>query len=215
MLSIFINSRDFQKSRRRSFLHKYLKTKMKPKIAVVYHSKSGHTKAAAELISERFLAGNFHVDLVSVQQAIEDMSRLHNADTIVFGCPTMFGSPSAEFKSFMEQTGKFWYRQLWKNKFAAGFTVSSSVGGDKLNTLISLSLFAAQHSMYWISLGVLPRYMDDQQTDGQNRLASYLGLMMQSDNSTEHVDSFLSGDILTAELFADRIIETTLTYKNK
>lgn len=56
----------------------------------------------------------------------------------------------------MEATSKFWYTQTWKNKLAAGFTNSSSLNGDKLNTLQQLSIFSAQHSMLWISLGILP-----------------------------------------------------------
>ena len=183
---------------------------MTKQISIIYHSSAGHTKAVAEIIARRIEAGNVKLHLMSIDQAKTNMTLLHDSDTIVFGCPTMFGSPSSAFKNFMESTGVFWYKQLWKNKFAAGFTVSSSVGGDKLNTLMSLSLFAAQHSMFWISLGVLPHYIDDQQTDGQNRLASYLGLMIQSDNSREMIHPFATGDILTAELFADRILQTTL-----
>ena len=63
--------------------------------------------------------------------------------------------------------------------------------------------------MHWVSLGVLPRYINDVQTDGQNRLASYLGLTIQCDNSQERVDPFHTGDLLTIELFAQRLIEVT------
>jgi NAD(P)H dehydrogenase (quinone) len=188
---------------------------MKTSICIVYHSSAGHTKAAAELIASQITNENISVRLFNINDAIDNIQVLHKAHAIIFGCPTMFGCPSAEFKRFMEFTGAFWYRETWKNKFAAGFTVSSTMNGDKLNTLISLSLFAAQHGMCWISLGVLPRFLHDQQTDGQNRLASYLGLMMQSDNSTQHVQPFSSGDQLTAELFAKRIAHITTTIQQQ
>jgi multimeric flavodoxin WrbA len=113
----------------------------------------------------------------------------------------------------MEATGCFWYRQLWKDKLAAAFTISSSAGGDKLNTLSSIFLFAAQHSMHWISLGVLPRYLNDEQTDGQNRQASYIGLMAQCDNSHTTVSPLHPGDQLTAELFAHRLLAVTTQFK--
>lgn len=44
----------------------------------------------------------------------------------------------------------------WRDKVAAGFTNSGSKSGDKVNTLISLAIFAAQHHMHWVSLGLGP-----------------------------------------------------------
>ncbi|MCF6132783.1 flavodoxin family protein [Flavobacterium sp. WG47] len=152
------------------------------------------------------------IRLLTVDEAIKSPELLHNSDTIVFGSPTYFGNVSAEFKKFMETTGGFWFSQKWKDKLAAGFTNSSTTGGDKLATLSSLSLFAAQHSMIWISQGVMPRFLCDQQTDGQNRLGSYLGLMVQSDNNLQEVNPMQSGDLLTTELFAKRIVDITLQY---
>jgi NAD(P)H dehydrogenase (quinone) len=114
----------------------------------------------------------------------------------------------------MEETGAFWYKQLWKNNLAVAFTVSSTVYGDKLNTLQSIATSAAQHSMHWINLGILPRFLNNEQTDGQNRLSTCFGLMMQSDNSKECVAPFNPGDLLTLELFARRIMEVTMNFKN-
>ena len=66
------------------------------------------------------------------------------------------GTVSAEFKAFMDKTSEFWAHQLWKDKLGAAFTNSGSQSGDKLNTLVSLLVFAAQHGMNWINLGLLP-----------------------------------------------------------
>ncbi|CAN5657815.1 flavodoxin family protein [soil metagenome] len=183
-------------------------------ISVVYHSSKGHTGQLAAVLAEQMTTYYTQVHLLSVEEAVTNLELLHNSDTIVFGCPTYFGNVSAAFKQFMESSGKFWYKQLWKNKLAAGFTISSTANGDKNNTLQSLLLFAAQHSMNWISLGILPRFLNDEQTDGQNRLGSYIGLMAQSDNSQTVVSPLHPGDQLTAELFALRIVEVTLKYKN-
>lgn len=183
-------------------------------ISVVYHSSKGHTRQLAAVLAEQMTTDYTQVHLLSVEEAVTNFELLHNSDTIVFGSPTYFGNVSAAFKQFMESSGKFWYKQLWKNKLAAGFTVSSTANGDKNNTLQSLLLFAAQHSMNWISLGILPRFLNDEQTDGQNRLGSYIRLMAQSDNSQTVVSPLHPGDQLTAELFALRIVEVTLKYKN-
>jgi multimeric flavodoxin WrbA len=182
-------------------------------ISIVYHSGQGHTKQIAEILAENLLSDVSQVHLISVDEVREKFDLLHESDTIVFGCPTYFGNISASFKQFMELTGGFWYNQMWKDKLATGFTVSSTRSGDKLNTLISLALFAAQHSMQWISQGIMPRYCNNEQTEGQNRHGSYLGLMIQSDNARE-LNSPHPGDILTTELFAKRILDVTLKFKN-
>jgi NAD(P)H dehydrogenase (quinone) len=183
-------------------------------ISIVYHSNHGHTEQAAKLLAAFIPSDQIEVQVVHVKEVSEKWQLLHNSDTIVFGCPTLLGNVSAKFKEFMEETGTFWYKQLWRNKLAAAFTVSSTVCGDKSNTLQSIATFAAQHSMHWINLGILPRFLNDEQTDGQNRLSSYLGLMIQSDNSQIRVAPFHSGDLLTLELFARRIMEVTMEFKN-
>jgi NAD(P)H dehydrogenase (quinone) len=68
--------------------------------------------------------------------------------------------------------------------------------------------------MIWISQGLVPRFINDEQTDGQNRMGSYLGLMIQCDNGRKARPPH-PGDILTTELFAKRIPEVTLQFKNK
>ena len=65
-------------------------------------------------------------------------------------------APSAPFKSFLDATSGRWQEQRWKNKLAAGFTNSAGLNGDKLATLQQLALFAMQHSMIWVGLGLLP-----------------------------------------------------------
>lgn len=187
----------------------------KVKIAIVYHSRWGHTRAVAIHLAASMCSESTEIHLVPVEEASEKMQLLHDAHTIVFGCPTYFGNVSAGFKEFMEHTASFWYQQKWNNKLSAGFTNSSTASGDKLNTLIALSLFAAQHGMTWISQGVLPRFINDQQTDGQNRLGSYLGLMTQSDNNLKAIGTIHPGDSLTTELFAQRIVDTTVRYTSQ
>jgi multimeric flavodoxin WrbA len=183
-------------------------------ISIVYHSNHGHTEQVANMLAECLRSDQTIINIFHVSSISENWEPLHISDVIIFGSPTYFGNVSADFKSFMERTGSFWYKQCWKNKMAAAFTVSSSTCGDKLNTLQSLSLFAAQHSMLWISQGILPRYLNDQQTDGQNRLASYLGMMIQSDNSQQSVHPLHPGDLLTIELFAERIKSIVCKHKN-
>lgn len=182
-------------------------------IAIIYHSGYGHTRMVAEAIAAGARTVCREVQLLSVLEAQENIDLLHEADTLVFGCPTYMGTVSAAFKSFMEATGKFWYRQRRKDKWAAGFTNSSTRNGDKLNTLQQLALFAAQHSMIWISLGILPRFEADQQLEEPNGMASYLGLMTQSDNATSSLNP--PAGLETARLFGERIARVTIGHREQ
>lgn len=182
------------------------------KISIVYHSGYGHTRLVAEEICKGVSSEVREVNLLSTKEALENLELLHQSDTIVFGSPTYMGSVSADFKTFMEATGKFWYKQMWKDKLAAGFTNSSTRNGDKLNTLQQLSIFAAQHSMIWISTGILPTFENDQQTDSPNAMASYLGLMTMSDNAIQTVNP--PSDLETAYLFGQRIARITQQFNS-
>ena len=42
------------------------------------------------------------------------------------------GGPAAQFKAFADATAGKWFTSAWKDKIAAGFTVSMSPSGDKL-----------------------------------------------------------------------------------
>jgi multimeric flavodoxin WrbA len=126
---------------------------MKKQISIVYHSNLGHTKRQAEAVARGAgeIAG-VEITLHSVDSI--DWEKLDSSDALIMGCPTYMGSASAEFKSFIDKSSKRWVNQDWKNKLAAGFTNSGSPSGDKLSTLLQLFIFAMQHSMIWVGLGI-------------------------------------------------------------
>ena len=80
------------------------------------------------------------------------------AEAIIFGAPTYTGGASAAFKAFEEATSNVVMAKGfgWKDKIAAGFTNSGARSGDKLATLMQIALFAAQHGMHWVNLGLPP-----------------------------------------------------------
>ncbi|MEM9373361.1 MAG: flavodoxin family protein [Planctomycetota bacterium] len=154
-----------------------------PKVAVVYHSGFGHTETIARSVSEGLAqTESVRATLINADDLNSpgadgvlgsEWDVLHEADAIVFGCPTYMGTVSAGFKRFMDASGHVWAEQRWRNKLAAGFTVAGGLSGDKLNTLIAMSVFAAQHSMVWVSQGIMGA--------GEiNRMGSYLGMMAQA-----------------------------------
>lgn len=182
-------------------------------VEIVYHSGYGHTAALAEAVQK----GAARVEGIEVnRQSVDaiDWERLDAADAIILGSPTYMGSVSAPFKAFMDETSGRWFERKWRNKLAAGFTCSASWSGDKLNTLMQMAIFAAQHGMIWVGLDVLPGYNSSQGTPQDiNRVGSYLGAMAQA-NADQGPDVVPpEADRETAALLGERVARATLAWQ--
>lgn len=184
-------------------------------VAIVYHSGYGHTEALARSVEKGVLRANSaKAVLIPVAAAEQNWETLHAASAIIFGCPTYMGSASAEFKKFMEATSQFWVEQKWKDKFAAGFTNSASQSGDKLNTLIQQAIFAAQHGMLWVSLGMLPGNNSSTGSINElNRLGSYMGAMAQSNKDQGAELAPPENDHETASILGQRVAELAVKFE--
>jgi len=177
------------------------------KIAVVYHSGYGHTAVQAEAVARgaKKVAGA-EVTLLTSDEAQQKWEILGTADAIIFGCPTYMGSASAQFKTFMDASSKVWSSQGWKDKIAAGFTNSGSQSGDKLSTLMQFTVFAAQHGMIWVNLGLMPGNNNSKgSVNDLNRLGGFLGAMAQSNVDEGPEAGPIASDLLTAELLGERV----------
>lgn len=180
------------------------------KIAVVYHSGYGHTAAQAQAVARgaKKVAGA-EVLLLTSEEALK-WELLADADAIIFGSPTYMGSASAQFKAFMDASSKVWFTQDWKDKVAAGFTTSGSQSGDKLSTLTQLAVFAAQHSMIWVGLGLMPGNNSSKgSVNDINRLGSFLGAMAQANTDQGADVAPIESDLLTAEHLGERVATIT------
>ncbi len=177
------------------------------KIAIVYHSGFGHTKVVAEAVKTgaESIPGT-QVRLVPVEDVDAHWADLEGSDAIVFGSPTYMGNVSGPFKTFMDASSKPWFEQKWKDKLAAGFTISGSPSGDKLNTLQSLMIFAMQHGMVWVGNAEMPN-----QEEGINRLGSFTGLMAQAGQVAPEVEPN-AADRRSAERLGQRIATATIRW---
>ncbi len=178
------------------------------KVSIVYDSGYGHTARQAQAVAE----GVREVDhaeavLVAVADGSVPWDTLEDSDAIVFGSPTYNGLISARFKQFMEDSTKAaWSSQKWRNKIAAGFTNSGAQHGDKLNSLISMALFAAQHGMIWVGLDLMPGNSSSTgSVEDLNRHGVWLGAMAQSnmDESPEVTPG--PSDLKTARYLGKRV----------
>lgn len=186
------------------------------KVAVVYHSGYGHTAEQAKAVARgaESVAGT-EVKFIALSADKETpLAELDDVHAIIFGSPTYMGTVSAVFKKFMEDTSKHWYTRKWANKIAAGFTNSASQSGDKLNSLVTMAVFAAQHGMIWAGLDILPGNNNSKgSVEDLNRLGSALGAMAQSnaDQGPEHGP--IASDLKTAEHLGHRIATLAARFK--
>jgi NAD(P)H dehydrogenase (quinone) len=186
-------------------------------IAIAYHSGFGHTARQAVAVARGVESvQGATVELLTVDEPTDDLWRkLEAADAIIFGAPTYMGSPSAVFKAFEEAAvDPVWAKNLaWRDKIAAGFTNSKAMSGDKLNTLVDLAVFAAQHGMIWVGLDQYPGWATSTASiEDLNRLGSWLGAMAQSDADLSAEKAPPDTDLRTAEALGVRVARITLRH---
>ena len=152
-------------------------------MAIAYHSGFGHTAVLADAVAAGAREAGADVILIAVDRMTDvDWDILDAADGIVFGSATYMGNLSAGFQAFAEQTGRRCLNGTWRDKVAAGFTNSGAKSGDKLNTLVSLAVFAAQHHMHWVNLGLGAGWNSATGSENDlNRLGFWLGAAAQTD----------------------------------
>lgn len=183
-------------------------------VAIVYHSGYGHTarQAAAVWRGANAVEG-VNARLYAVDGADAPWAELTSADALIFGAPTYMGGQSAQFKAFQDATSHtvFAAGALWRDKVAAGFTNSASRSGDKLATLMQLAVFAAQHGMHWVNLGLPPANNSSTGSEEDlNRLGFFMGAGAQSNADEPPELAPPQADLLTAEHLGRRVAEVTL-----
>jgi len=134
----------------------------RPLVSIVYHSGSGHTAEMARAVAKGVSSAG-EVSVAQHRILDEDfkgsrwlneevLKQLDESDAIIFGSPTYMGSVSAQLKAFLDATSSRCPQRKWVDKVAAAFTVSAHPSGDKLNMLVTCSIFAMQHGMIWVGV---------------------------------------------------------------
>ncbi|CDO08744.1 flavodoxin family protein [Mycolicibacterium cosmeticum] len=185
-----------------------------PHVGIVYHSGFGHTATLADAVAEGARRGGAQVRLLPVEALTPaDWDTVDAADALIFGTPTYMGNVSAGFQAFAEQTGRRCMEGAWRDKIAAGFTNSGAKSGDKMAALISLSVFAAQHHMHWVSLGLGAGWNSARGSEHDlNRLGFWLGAGTQTDVDADP-DQVHPADVATCEHLGHRVAVVTGQFK--
>jgi NAD(P)H dehydrogenase (quinone) len=181
-----------------------------PKLVVAYYSRFGHTAQLAAAVADGARTGGADVTSLAVDAITDaDWEVLDGAQAIIFGSATYMGNVGAGFQAFAEQTGRRCIEGAWRDKVAAGFTNSGAKSGDKLTALMSLAVFAAQHHMHWVNLGLGPGWHSSAgSSDDLNRLGFWLGAGAATDVDANS-DQVHASDVRTCAHLGRRVAIVT------
>ncbi|MGI3163848.1 flavodoxin family protein [Pseudooceanicola sp. 200-1SW] len=152
---------------------------MKP-LVILYWGGSQTITLTARAIAGGAAAAGAEPYLVNAETLGEaDWALLARAGAIVFGTPTYMGGIAGGYKAVLDETGhEIWTERGWQDKLAAGFTCGIQQAGDKLATLKSLAIFAAQHAMIWVGQEVIGAPVFPERA-GLNASGTFLGLTVE------------------------------------
>jgi len=149
------------------------------KLAVIYYSATGHGTTMAQHIATAGERAGAEVRVRHIAETMDPASFAQNpawtsnylatkdlpaasgddilwADAVIFGSPTRFGSPAAQFRAFIDSLGGLWAQGQLADKVYAGFTSSQTAHGGQETTLLSLYISL----MHFGGVIVPPGYTD-------------------------------------------------------
>jgi len=177
-------------------------------VAVVAHSRAGHTWRMAEAICDGARTSDAQVHPIRSDEdgTVDETgwSTLAAVDGVIFGCPTHMGGPSWQFKRFADTSIRAWRNTAWRDKLAGGFTSSTGMSGDKFSTLTYLWTLAMQQGMVWIGSGMKPAVAYDKAAprESMNYIGGYSGAMATT--PFDDPNAMSPADLATAAAFGQR-----------
>lgn len=114
-----------------------------PKILIIYYSRSGNTERMAQLIKDGAASQGIEVELKKVTDTKVD--DLLNADGIIMGSPTYYGTMAYELKKLIDESvsrhGKL------EGKVGGAFTSAGNIGGGNETTILDILNTMLIHGM--------------------------------------------------------------------
>ena len=112
-------------------------------VLVLYYSRTGNTKAMAELVADGAQSAGGEVELKTVADAkVED---LLGADAIVMGSPTYYGTMAAEMKRLLDDSVS--HHGELDGKVGGAFSSSANIGGGNETTILDILKAMLIHGM--------------------------------------------------------------------
>jgi NAD(P)H dehydrogenase (quinone) len=99
---------------------------------------------------------------------------LRNADGLLLGSPTRFGTMAAPLKYFLDSTSSLWVSGALAGKPAGTFTSTQTLHGGQEATLLSMMLPLLHHGMYLVGLPYTERALRQTRSGGTPYGASHV-----------------------------------------
>lgn len=145
----------------------------KLKIFIVYYSMYGHVESLARRMKkgvdgiEGIEGLLYRVPETLPEEVLDKMKappkdegipliaagELTEADGILFGFPTRYGSMAAQMKAFFDSTGQLWKEQKLAGKPAGFFVSTGTQGGGQETTAWTAITQLAHHGMLFVPIG--------------------------------------------------------------
>jgi NAD(P)H dehydrogenase (quinone) len=114
-----------------------------PTVLILYHSKTGHTEEMAKAVEEGVKSEKVRVVRKKVNQAT--LKDLLEADGIILGSPTYYGTMAAEMKAFLDKSVQ--HHGKLEGKVGAAFSSGGGLGGGVETTVLDMVKALLIHGM--------------------------------------------------------------------
>ena len=103
----------------------------------------------AETLSPEILAkmGALEAKKAFAHVPVADPKRLAEADAIILGTPTRYGSATSQMQAFLDATGGHWVAGALIGKVGSAFTSTASQHGGQETTILNMSTFFFHQGM--------------------------------------------------------------------
>jgi NAD(P)H dehydrogenase (quinone) len=91
---------------------------------------------------------------------LSDPTTLEEYDAVLFGIPTRYGNFPAQWKAFLDNTGKQWANGSYWGKYAGLFVSTGTQGGGQESTCIAAMSTLAHHGFIYVPLGYKYTFAD-------------------------------------------------------
>jgi NAD(P)H dehydrogenase (quinone) len=187
------------------------------KIAIIFYSGYGHTAKQAQAVhlgasARRDVSANLYQISQDGELPESSWAEISEANAMIFGSPTYMGGPAWQFKRFADASSKRWFSLAWKDKFAAGFTNSASMNGDKFSTIQYLWTLSQQHGQLWIGTGLMPANSKSHGPSDINWTAGFGGALSVSPADASPEEAPGPGDLETARLLGERVASFVMRF---
>ncbi len=114
-----------------------------PKVLIVYYSRTGNTEAMAKYVAEGVESEGVQVECKKVQDT--KVEELLEADGVILGSPTYYGTMAAEIKKLLDDSVK--YHGKLEGKVGGAFSSSGAMGGGNETTVLDMVKSLLVHGM--------------------------------------------------------------------